>query len=140
MDKLEILIDTSSLFKIFTIQKAEIFKKIIFSIIDLTFFEVGNVIWKHVSILHRIDANEGKNLYKLITNLLFNQNRLKIEEFLDEILEFSIKNHINFYDATYIVSAKNFEKILLTEDKKLKKAAEKFVNTISLIKLIEMIE
>jgi len=41
------------------------------------------------------------------------------------------KEQLTFYDASYIATAESTEAILVTEDEKLRKAASKFVETIT---------
>lgn len=46
-------------------------------------------------------------------------------------LQIAHKEGITFYDASYITTARNAEATLVTEDEKLKKAASKFIKTIT---------
>ncbi|MEM2445007.1 MAG: PIN domain-containing protein, partial [Sulfolobales archaeon] len=46
-------------------------------------------------------------------------------------LQIAHKEGITFYDASYIATARNAEATLVTEDEKLKKAASKFIKTIT---------
>jgi len=56
-------------------------------------------------------------------------NFIKLD--FSQTLKKAHKEGLTFYDASYIATAESAEAILVTEDEKLRKAASKFVKTIT---------
>ncbi|MFA5382760.1 MAG: type II toxin-antitoxin system VapC family toxin [Candidatus Micrarchaeia archaeon] len=95
-------------------------------ILDLTFYEVGNILWKYCTLLKKKTEFCKKDLEN-ICNILENWERVIRIYPLDTqyILEIAIKNKLTFYDAAYIYLAKKYSTGLLTCDKKLYVASKK---------------
>jgi predicted nucleic acid-binding protein len=95
-------------------------------ILDLTFYEIGNILWKYCSLLKKKTGFCKKDLEN-ICDILENWERVLRIYPLDTqyILEIAIKNNLTFYDAAYIYLAKKYSTGLLTCDKKLYVASKK---------------
>ena len=88
------------------------------AIIQLTFYEIGNAIWKELFLIKSISFEEALFLLKLIEKL---SNYLILLENPDSsiILETAYKLGTTFYDSSYIVAAIEKDLTLITDDKKL---------------------
>ena len=93
-------------------------------VLDLTIYEIGNAIWKEVNLFKTISGDDAKELMESIGIILQNMNVIRIRGDLKEILEIAIKENLTFYDASYLYYAKRMNLTLVTNDKKLFKAAK----------------
>ncbi|WP_317896130.1 type II toxin-antitoxin system VapC family toxin [Pyrofollis japonicus] len=98
----------------------------------LTIYEVLNALWKEVNLLHILEPGEASFLASTFAELLQTMKILSPQGLEVEILSISISTRLTVYDASYIALAKKHELTLVTEDKKLRDIASRFVNTISL--------
>lgn len=101
-----------------------------FRVLDLTTYEVGNVIWKE----HR--RGKIKDLAPVVAmfeNILRNIDKLSIGSEISEVIGVAVKNNVTFYDASYIYIAQKYGLKLVTEDIDLKR----FPEAISVDKLID---
>ncbi|MHA1371808.1 MAG: type II toxin-antitoxin system VapC family toxin [Promethearchaeota archaeon] len=90
--------------------------------ISLAFYEMGNVIWKHVK-RKTITKEEGINILKMIECLpQFMKVKRLDEKDITEIFKAAELFNISFYDASYYYYAKKYKTILVTDDKRLKDA------------------
>ncbi|MDT7862742.1 MAG: type II toxin-antitoxin system VapC family toxin [Saccharolobus sp.] len=120
--------DSSSIYKAFLFNKLSILGGN-YTVI-LSKFELGNVIWKEVTIFKRITKDEGEKLYQFLLKVLETMNLEDVN--YDEVEKIAIKNGISFYDASYVWLARNLSLPLITEDEKLRKKAGGFVSVMSL--------
>ncbi|BDC00009.1 type II toxin-antitoxin system VapC family toxin [Saccharolobus caldissimus] len=120
--------DSSSIYKAFSFNKLSILGGN-YTVI-LSKFELGNVIWKEVTIFKRITEDEGEKLYQFLLKVLETMNLEDVK--YDEVEKIAIKNRISFYDASYVWLARNLSLPLITEDEKLRKKASGFVSVMSL--------
>ncbi|MCI4457487.1 MAG: type II toxin-antitoxin system VapC family toxin [Desulfurococcaceae archaeon] len=89
--------------------------------LDLTKYEIGNVIWKEFK------KNKIKDLLvvlQMFKEILSEINELSINKDLDEVEKISIENNMTFYDASYIYIARKHRLKIVTEDKDLLKFKE----------------
>lgn len=90
---------------------------------DLIIAEVGNVIWKKVT-LQEITAEEARQISDLFANFcpikLFSGNKL-----LPTAMELSLNLNLTIYDSLYLSLAVSEEAIMVTADKEIKKKADK---------------
>lgn len=98
------------------------------SILDLTYFEVGNAVWKE-SVLTKLLTPEGaKTLQKTAQVILPEIDHISPEtDSFEKILEIAKAEKLTFYDSSYIHFAKQKGLQLITEDKELKTKAQKYV-------------
>ncbi len=86
-------------------------------ILDLTFYETGNVLYKRVKLIKDLSKDEAQSVASVM-----NQWPKVIsvgQEYIFQILDISCELNITFYDAAYVFTAKKFDAELLTSDKKL---------------------
>jgi len=101
---------------------------------SLAYYEIGNAIWKEHNILKRLDANEAAKALGFTFSLLKLMKVITIED-ADlgvRTLQEASKLNITYYDATYLVTAKESSAILVTDDERLATASEKIgIETVS---------
>lgn len=98
------------------------------STIYLAYYELGNALWKECLLLKRISREEAEKSLNFMYAVL---KRMQVSSFDSEkegsatsILDSAFKCNITFYDSAYLTEAKKSNKVLVTDDKKLAKAAE----------------
>ncbi|MGB9854317.1 MAG: type II toxin-antitoxin system VapC family toxin [Candidatus Bathyarchaeales archaeon] len=101
---------------------------------DLAIYEACNSLWKLSTLLKTIsieDAMDTANTIKDLTirGVIKTIKYTKLD--FSNTLAIANKEGLTFYDASYITTAGKAEATLVTEDEKLKKAASKFINTIT---------
>lgn len=88
-----------------------------FAVLDLTKYEVGNVIWKEYR------AGLLKNWEKAVEGwsiIMGSMQKLSIkEEELKEVEKIAVERDVTFYDASYAFVAERQNLKLITEDKEL---------------------
>ncbi len=98
------------------------------AVLDLTYYEVGNAIWKDNILTRFITPEESKELEKLAQTILTSTEMITNEtESFQRILEIAKNEKLTFYDSSYIYFAKQKSLHLITEDKQLKAKAQKHV-------------
>jgi len=121
-DSAKYLLDTSALYPlVLEFREKILLYKDLFVILDLTKYEIGNVIWKEFK------KNKIKDLLtvlQLFKEILSEINELSINKDLDEVEKISIENNMTFYDASYIYIARKHRLKLVSEDKDLLKFKE----------------
>jgi len=96
-------------------------------VLDLTFYEVGNAIWKE-TILRFITPEESKTMERLVQEILGKTESVTFEmESFHKILEIAKAEKLSFYDSSYIHFAEQGNLKLITEDKQLKAKALRHV-------------
>ncbi len=97
------------------------------STILLAFYEVGNAIWKEHFLLKRLGEGDAKIILTAVFAMLGKMKIVRLEEEKSgvSVFEFASNLGVTYYDACYLVAAQKTGGILITEDKKLTKAAEK---------------
>lgn len=101
---------------------------------SLAYYEIGNVLWKELNLLKRLNFNEATKALKVIFSLLKLMKVIHIEnaDLGAKTLSEASKLDITYYDAAYLVTAKELSGILVTDDKKLATASKKIgVETLS---------
>jgi len=92
-------------------------------VLDLTYYEVGNILWKHINKLKTITPADSKEPMQIIRNW---SNTIPLEKCeMQEILELATEQSLSFYDAAYVFYAKKHGFILHTCDKSLYEKARK---------------
>jgi len=102
--------------------------------LDLAFYEIGNALWKQVSIRRVASGEEVKLVASAVSKVFLMKSFIKISWMdLDysAIFDLALGNNITFYDASYLAASMVFKKPLVTEDEKLKRVAAKHVRVIS---------
>lgn len=96
------------------------------STIPLSYYELGNAVWRECTLLKRITHEEAKSLmtsFYLILQAMKVTPQNEGAEGID-VLQTACQFNLTFYDSAYLNEAMKAEKTLVTEDKKLAKAAE----------------
>ncbi len=97
-------------------------------LLDLTFYEVGNVIWKETCLTKFLTKNESEVLQNRVQTVLTRTNKILSEASnFQKILDISESEKLSFYDSSYLFAAKEKGLVLVTEDKELWTKAEKHV-------------
>jgi predicted nucleic acid-binding protein len=101
---------------------------------DLAIYEACNSLWKLSTLLKSISIEDAVDTANTIKDLAI-RGVIKSIKFtkldFSNTLRIANKEGLTFYDASYIAVAESSEAILVTEDEKLKKTANKFVKTIT---------
>lgn len=101
---------------------------------DLAIYEACNSLWKLATLLKTITLQEAVEVATILKDLAM-RNVIQAVNFtkLDftHTLNKAYKERLTFYDTSYIATAESTEAILVTEDEKLRKAASKFIKTIT---------
>src|SRR3972149_5795480 len=93
-------------------------------ILDLTFYEVGNAIWKESTLMKFLTPKETEKLGTMAQTVLAKINRVTTEaEAFQKILEIAQTEKLSYYDSSYVYSAKDTQLQLITEDKELRTKA-----------------
>jgi predicted nucleic acid-binding protein len=101
------------------------------ALLDLTYYEVGNALWKEVNLLKTIPEREGETLAEGVERVLRATPAItpSFEEF-KTILHLAWAERLTFYDAAYVAVAKSTKRKLVTEDERLSKVASKYVEVL----------
>ncbi len=98
-------------------------------LLDLTFYEVGNALWKETCKTKFITKNEAQTLQKNIQIVLARTDKICCETTdFQKISEVAETENLSFYDSSYLFIAQEKKLILVTEDKKLSSKAEKHLD------------
>ena len=97
------------------------------STISLAYYEVGNALWKECFLLKRIVPKEAAKLLRSIFAFIDEMDVIVVEdeELGSAILDIAGKQKITYYDAAYLMGAKKSNKMLVTDDNKLARVAER---------------
>lgn len=101
---------------------------------DLAIYEACNSLWKLATLLKTITLQDALDVATTLKDLVIKDviqpiNFAKLD--LSHTLKTAHKEQLTFYDTSYITTAENTEAILVTEDEKLQKTANKFIKTIT---------
>ncbi len=107
------------------------------SILDLTFYEVGNAIWKETCLTNFLTKKESEVLRNRVQLVLAKTERIPSEaSSFQRILDVSEGENLSFYDASYLFVAKEKGLVLVTEDKELRVKAKKHVEVQNVANLL----
>ena len=99
---------------------------------DLAIYETCNSLWKLSTFLKSISFDDAVDVAATLKDLAM-RNLIQTIDFtrlsLSDALNKAYQEQLTFYDASYITAAASTEATLVTEDEKLRKAADKFVKT-----------
>lgn len=110
---------------------------------DLALYEACNGLWKIATLLKTISLKDAISVAAALEELAL-KNVIQVVSFnkLDftSTLKLAHKEKLTFYDTSYIAIAENKKATLVTDDEKLKKAAEKSVKTENYTSLENILE
>lgn len=124
------LFDTSSLVAT-VLERDDVGLELVFDdhVLDLTFYEAGNVFWKASVLQDRITPEEASELMAFLEDL---EDEMAIEHVdsleFDRTMEIATTEELTFYDAAYVAAAEELDATLITEDTTLASAASSYVN------------
>ena len=93
------------------------------AVLDLTTYELGNSIWKLSYLQKKITKTEACTFLDACLKVMSNMKVLDIKDAEEDVKELSSDIGQSFYDSAYLVLAKKHNLELVTDDKKLQKAA-----------------
>lgn len=102
-------------------------------VLDLTFYEAGNVVWKAVQLQDRIDGPEAKRLVGLLSDL---HREVVVHDLSDlhmePVFRTAIECEVTYYDAAHVTCADVLGVTLVTEDGELRDSAGEMVDVCDL--------
>jgi len=102
-------------------------------VLDLSFYEAGNVVWKATYLQERIEETERERLVELLGDL-----RLEVVVHdlpslgMEPVMTTARECDVTFYDAAHVRCAEMLDGSLVTEDKGLRSAADGVVSVCDL--------
>jgi predicted nucleic acid-binding protein len=126
MTKPQLLFDSNAIYKLIRETPDKVLDRLMEgTTIYLAYYEIGNALWRECLLLRRISIEEAEKSLSLMYSMLARmQVALLNDEKGNEVLDAACKFNLTFYDSAYLVEAKKNNKILVTDDNKLAKAAE----------------
>ncbi len=106
---------------------------------ELARYELGNIIWKEHKLQRRLDANTSSQVLKATKRVLATMKILELNCHEEEVEKVGNKLGISFYDSSYAIHAKTMDLTMITDDGKLAKKLEGYVQTINSEALLQMI-
>jgi predicted nucleic acid-binding protein len=99
-------------------------------ILDLTYYEVGNAVWKESELLKSMTGDEREKVESALVKTLsvLESVRLSSNDFVG-ILDLAKKERLTFYDASYLYAARSTNMVLVSEDGRLARIARKYTET-----------
>jgi len=88
-------------------------------ILTLTFYEVGNALWKETTLLKRITTEEATTLLNLLSNTCRVLNIVAPKDPL-KALKLACALKITYYDSAYVTVACERNATLVTDDRELR--------------------
>jgi predicted nucleic acid-binding protein len=93
-------------------------------ILDLTLYELGNVIWKACRLRRVISEKEAMEGVKALAKVLELTSRVELKgREMEEVMKLALGLGLTFYDASYLYLAKSKDCVLVTEDEELLRQA-----------------
>jgi predicted nucleic acid-binding protein len=125
--KRSLLFDASSIFTLVRELRGEAPEKLAEgSTLSLVYYELGNALWRECLLLKRISREEAEKSLRAIFGIVQAMDVILLED-ADEggaVLNRACEQRITYYDSAYVAEALKSKRILVTDDKKLAKAAE----------------
>jgi predicted nucleic acid-binding protein len=122
-----LLFDASSIFTLVRELRGEAPEKLAEgSTISLTYYELGNALWRECFLLKRISREEAEKSLRAMFGIVQAMDVILLED-EDEgsaVLNRACEQKITYYDSAYVAEAFRSKRILVTDDKKLAEAAE----------------
>lgn len=121
---MRLLFDSSAIIALSEIGGAEAF--IDHATTPLARYEIGNAVWRKVNLTHELAADAGGIfLARMLEDIEF-MTEVEIDD-AEAVLDVAVREQLTYYDASYIRAAVVTGAALVTEDAKLRRAAEKYI-------------
>jgi len=106
-------------------------------VLDLTFYEVGNAIWKESTLTKFLTPKEAERLGTTTQTILAKVNQANREAGdFQKILQIAQTEKLPYYDSRYVYFAKKAALPLVSEDKELRTKARKYVDVHTIAELL----
>ena len=106
------LLDASAVYPVILRMREKVMEySHIFSVLDLTFYEVGNVLWKEF----RRGRLENRKIVVEMFEEFFSEVSVRRMPDMSDILELAARENLTFYDASYLIAARKYGIKLVTE-------------------------
>jgi predicted nucleic acid-binding protein len=96
--------------------------------LGLTFYEVGNAIWKQVYLKRSLTREEGEKALRTLVEVLAMMTEVPVDDG-QAVLGIAVEEGLTYYDASYVHAAVKNGLTLVTDDGRLCSAARKYVET-----------
>ena len=127
---MKLLFDASALLNIIRLRKQDAYRLLKGNFtLSLTKYEVGNALWKEALLLKRVNINEALETISLIDRVLKTMETVNPSN-PSLTLNLAYKLQTTYYDASYIAASAEKNAKLITDDTKLTRKVEKYINTI----------
>jgi len=140
MTKPKLLFDSNAIYKLIRERPQDAVEILVGgATIYLAYYELGNALWRESLLLKRISIEEAKISLDLMYSILERMRVASLDnETGSEILDTAHRLNLTFYDTAYLVEARKTDRVLVTDDNKLGKAAENLgIKTLSSKKLMQ---
>jgi predicted nucleic acid-binding protein len=124
------LFDSSAIFK--AIKENTVETLLGNNTLELTRYELGNVLWKESTLHKRLTNDESKKLVRLVKQVLNIMQVLEVGCHEEAILDAAQRLKLTFYDASYVFYARERNLTLVTEDEPLTQKARTHIRTLKL--------
>ncbi|MCW3986016.1 MAG: type II toxin-antitoxin system VapC family toxin [Candidatus Bathyarchaeota archaeon] len=104
--------------------------------LELTRYELGNVLWKENTLHRRVNSKELTKLAKVVKKVLNLMEISTVSSREEEVLSIAEKLKLTFYDASYVCHAKDKKLPLATEDASIIDKAKPYIKVLKLDDLI----
>ncbi|MHA1713069.1 MAG: type II toxin-antitoxin system VapC family toxin [Candidatus Ranarchaeia archaeon] len=118
------LFDTSAIINLCSMKKVEILQH--GATLGLTYYEIGNVMWKQVHLNKVYSLEEGEKVLDAFNSVLQGMQVIQDNRAI-ETLRLAARYNLTFYDAAFLDTAMTHNFSLVTDDKKLGRVAEKHI-------------
>ncbi len=98
--------------------------------LDLALYECINALWKENRLLGKLNEEQTRRLADILNKLFKIIPQYSIRGFETKVLDIALKEGITVYDASYLVIAMEKQFKLVTDDKKLRTVASKYLNVL----------
>ncbi|ABL78775.1 type II toxin-antitoxin system VapC family toxin [Thermofilum pendens] len=99
--------------------------------LDLALYESLNSVWKEYKLLGRIDRETAANYADVLAKVFEGIKSLSIKGSERDVLEIALKENLTVYDASYLYLAMRDGRTLVTDDRKLRDKASRYVRVLS---------
>lgn len=98
---------------------------------ELARYELGNVVWKEHKLQRRLDAKTSGQVLTATKRVLATMKMLELNCHEEEVEKLGNRLGISFYDASYAIHARIMNVAMITDDRRLAKKLEGYVQTIN---------
>jgi len=99
--------------------------------LDLTLYECLNAIWKECKLLERFGEDVALDYVGIVADLFRSMRVSSIKGLEEEVFELACEEGVTVYDASYLHLAKAKSLVLVTDDRKLREKALKYIKVLT---------